>query len=105
MMGIDELIGCIAGLDRAEVVRWVDNRWILPDEDGGRWQFREVDIARIELIRDIRREFAIDDEVMPLLLALLDQIYSLRRQMRRLSDALESQPQEVRDAIGRALRG
>ena len=37
------------------------------------------------------------------LLGLLDQVYSLRRQMRRLCDALEQQPPEVRDAIRRAL--
>ena len=52
---------------------------------------------------DIRREFAVDDEAMSLVLGLLDQVYSLRRQMRRLCDALEQQPPEVRDAIRRAL--
>jgi hypothetical protein len=34
---------------------------------------------------------------------LLDQVYSLRRQMRRLCDALEQQSPDVRDAIRRAL--
>jgi hypothetical protein len=40
---------------------------------------------------------------MALVLGLLDQVYSLRRQMRRLCSALESQPPEIRDAIRKAL--
>src|SRR2546428_34564 len=74
-----------------------------PGEAGGRWLFHEVDIARVELIIEIRREFAVDDEALSLMLNLLDQLYSLRRQMRRLCDALECQPPEVQDAIRKAL--
>jgi chaperone modulatory protein CbpM len=87
VIGLDDLVRRFAGLERAEVTRWIAN----------------VDIARVELILEIRREFAVDDDVMPLLLGLLDQVYSLRRQMRRLCDAIEAQPTDVRDAIRRAL--
>jgi len=103
VIGFDELARRFAGLDRVELTRWVENRWLLPDEEGGHWVFREVDIARVELILDIRRECAVDDEAMPLVLSLLDQLYSLRRQLRRLSDALEAQPPEVQAAIRHAL--
>jgi chaperone modulatory protein CbpM len=103
MIGVDELTRRFTALDRVELVRWVENRWILPEEEGGRWRFHEVDIARVELILEIRREFAVDDEAMPLVLGLLDQLYSLRRQMRRLSAALERQPPEIRDKIRQAL--
>lgn len=105
MIGPDELVRRFTGLDRAELLRWVENRWVLPERNGGsgRWQFHEVDIARVELILDLRREFAVDDEAMSLLLGLLDQVYSLRRQMRRLCDAIERQPDDIRDAIRRAL--
>ena len=103
MIGLDELTRRVAALDRVELERWIENRWILPDEAGGRWLFHEVDIARVELILEIRSEFAVDDEAMALVLGLLDQLYSLRRQMRRLSAALECQPPEIRDAIRQAL--
>ena len=68
------------------------------------WLFHEVDVARVELILDIRREFAVDEETLSLVLGLLDQVYSLRRQMRRLCGAIESQPSEIREAIRDALR-
>ena len=107
MIGFDELARRFAELERGELVRWVENRWILPEEaseqTGERWVFHEVDVARVELILDIRREFAVDDEAMSLVLGLLDQVYSLRRQMRRLCDALEGQPPDIREAVRRAL--
>ncbi len=103
MIGLDELTRRFAALDSVELGRWIENRWILPDEAGGRWLFHEVDVARVELILEIRREFAVDDEAMALVLGLLDQLYSLRRQMRRLSAALECQPPEIRAAIRQAL--
>lgn len=103
MIGLDELVRRFAGLDRAELVRWVENRWLVPDDEGGFWQFHEVDIARIELILDIRRDLAVDDEAMTVVLGLLDQVYDLRRQMRRLCDAIAAQPGDVRDRIRAAL--
>jgi chaperone modulatory protein CbpM len=107
VIGFDELMRRFAELNAGELSRWIENRWVVPEHavesEGERWLFHEVDVARVELILDIRREFAVDDEALSLVLGLLDQVYSLRRQMRRLCDALEQQPAEVRDAIRRAL--
>jgi chaperone modulatory protein CbpM len=103
LIGLDELVRRFADLDRRELVRWIEIRWVVPEQHDGSWVFHEVDIGRVELILDIRREFAVDDDAMSLLLGLLDQVYSLRRQMHRLCDAIECQPPEIRDAIRRAL--
>jgi chaperone modulatory protein CbpM len=103
MIDLDELARRFSGLERTEIVRWIENRWIVPDEHGGAWQFREVDVARIELIQHVRHEYTLDDDAMSLILGLLDQVYGLRRQLTRLCGALEQQPPEIRDAIRRAL--
>jgi chaperone modulatory protein CbpM len=103
MIAFDELLIRLRGLERRELVRWVENRWVLPERRAETWVFHEVDVARVELIFEIRRDFAIDDEAMPVVLGLLDQVYGLRRQMRRLCDAVAAQPDEVRDAIRKAL--
>lgn len=103
MIGFDDLLLRLRGLERRELVRWVENRWVLPERHAETWVFHEVDVARVELIFDIRRDFAIDDEAMGLVLGLLDQVYNLRRQMRRLCDAVSTQPPDVQEAIRRAL--
>jgi chaperone modulatory protein CbpM len=103
MIVLEELLDRFAGLDRRELVRWVENRWVLPERRGKTWLFDEIDIARVELIIEVRREFAIDDDALPLVLGLLDQVYELRRQLGRLCDALASQPPEIQAAVRRAL--
>ena len=99
MIGFDDVLLRIRGLERRELSSWVENRWILPEKHAESWVFHEVDVARVELILTIRRDFAIDDEAMPLVLGLLDQVYSLRRQMRLLCQAVGAQPPEVQEAI------
>jgi chaperone modulatory protein CbpM len=103
MIPFDELLHRMKRLDRRDLMRWVENRWVLPERRDQTWIFHEVDVARVELILEIRQEFAIDEEVLPLVLDLLDQVYDLRRQLRRICDALAAQPQEVQAAIRRAL--
>jgi chaperone modulatory protein CbpM len=103
MIAFEELLIRFRGLERAELSRWVENRWVLPERHADTWVFHEIDVARVELIVDIRRDFAVDDEAMELVLGLLDQIYGLRRQMRRLCEAVANQPPDVQDAIRNAL--
>jgi chaperone modulatory protein CbpM len=103
MIAFEELLIRFRGLERDELSRWVENRWVLPERHADTWVFHEIDVARVELIVDIRRDFAVDDEAMELVLGLLDQIYGLRRQMRRLCEAVASQPPDVQDAIRIAL--
>jgi chaperone modulatory protein CbpM len=103
MIAFEELLDRFVGLDRRELTRWVENRWVLPERRDQTWIFHEIDVARVELILEVRREFAIDDEVLSLVLGLLDQVYDLRRQLRRLCDSLATQPPEIQAAVRRAL--
>jgi chaperone modulatory protein CbpM len=103
MIAFEELVGRLEGLDRRELVHWVENRWVLPERQQGTWIFHEVDVARVELILEIRKEFGIDDDTLALVLGLLDQVYDLRRQLGRLCDALAAQPPETQAAVKRAL--
>jgi chaperone modulatory protein CbpM len=102
-VGLDDLLRQFAGLEQSELMRWVANRWVLPERAGEGWRFHEVDVARVELILEIRREFTIEDDGLALVLGLLDQLYGLRRQMRRLCDAVAAQEPEARAAIARVL--
>jgi chaperone modulatory protein CbpM len=103
MIAFEELLERFVGLDQRELTRWVENRWVLPERRNKTWIFHEIDVARVELILEVRREFAIDDDALSLVLGLLDQVYDLRRQLGRLCDALATQPPEIRAAVKRAL--
>src|SRR5262249_58429699 len=103
MISLEDLLRRYTGLQRRELVAWVENRWVLPERRDKTWIFRDVDVARVELILEIRKEFAIEDDTLSLVLGLLDQVYDLRRQLGRLCDAVAAQPPEIRAAVKRAL--
>ena len=103
MIAFEELLNRFVGLDRRELTRWVENRWVLPERREKTWIFHQIDVARVELILEVRQEFAIDDEALSLILGLLDQVYDLRRQLGRLCDALAAQPPEIQAAVKRAF--
>jgi chaperone modulatory protein CbpM len=103
MIAFEELVRSVAGLDARELTRWVENRWVLPERRENTWIFHEVDVARVELIVEIRSEFAVEEDALGLVLSLLDQVYDLRRQLGRLCDAVAAQPRDTQTAIERAL--
>jgi chaperone modulatory protein CbpM len=74
---------------------WVEAGWLIPDQiDTGR-RYSEVDLARAHLIRDLR-DLGINDEGIPVILDLIDQIYGLRRMLRGLLSTIEAQQQASR---------
>ena len=90
----------------ATVLRgWIEQRWIRPTMDDGEPLFDEADMARARLIAELRQDFNVSDEAMPVVLKLLDQVYALRGQMRAIARAVEGQPEPVRAAILAAIRG
>lgn len=82
MTGIEVVITQVHGLDRGGLDRWILNDWVRPDGPEGAYAFREIDIAHIRLIHELRNNLNINEEALPVLLLLLDQIYTLRRQLR-----------------------
>jgi chaperone modulatory protein CbpM len=101
MKTLSEVVLLIGRIDRVELHHWVELGWVEPERLSEQHEpaFSDVDIARVRLICDLRHDLAIDEETVPLVLSLLDQLYALRRQMRTLSDAVRQQPEEVRNAI------
>jgi len=99
MTSFDAVIRLIAGLQAEDLRRWIAESWVRPESGTGGYFFHEVDIARVRLICELRVELAIDDEAMPVVLDLLDQVYSLRRRLRALAAAVDAQPEEIRAAL------
>ncbi len=87
MIDIDLLITREPGLCRQDLDRWISNEWVRADQSSGQWTFQEIDVARVRLIRTLREDMAIDEEALPLVLSLLDQIYDMRRRLLGITGA------------------
>jgi len=78
--------------------------WVKPAMEAERYRFSEVDVARLQLVCTLCDEMRVDEEAVPLVLNLLDQVHGLRRELKALAEAVQSQPPEVQRAIAEALK-
>ncbi len=95
-------------LSQGELLLWIERRWVLPLAQGSESVCGEADVARLQMIVELRRDLAIDDEAMSVVLDLLDKLYGLRRQMRELLAAVDELPEAQREKllsrVGRAAQ-
>jgi chaperone modulatory protein CbpM len=70
-----------AHLDTEALDAWIEAGWLLPRHNGEGRRFSEVDLARVRLIRDLR-ELGVNDDAVPVILHLIDQLHGLRRALR-----------------------
>jgi chaperone modulatory protein CbpM len=106
MISIELVLTLVSGLQRPDLERWIVHRLVLPDSAASGYVFREIDVARVRLIRELRDNLQVNEEALPIVLSLLDQLYEVRRRMRELGQALgRTAPLEVRQAVVTQLTG
>lgn len=105
MRSEQELLVDFSGLRRETLHVWIARGWIAPMREGGGYRYREIDVARIRLIEEFRSELDIGEDAMDVILPLLDQVHGLRRELRRLADAISAQPDDIRRRIADAING
>ena len=90
----------VPGLTEAEIYHFVEADWVRPARNHGQPVFSHADLARIRLIQDLRTALEVEESTLPLVLNLLDQLYTTRHQLRRL---LAASPADLRVQLLREL--
>lgn len=91
-------------VDEREVAQWIEQRWVLPVEEEGEMLFDDIDRARIQLIVELRRDLEVNEEAIPVVLRLLDQVYGLRRTLDELRQAIMSLSEDARAELEAQLK-
>ena len=68
------------GIEEEIIIQFMKEEWIQPI-DPEHNMFDDEDMARISLIEDLRQEFGINDEAIPVILHLIDQLNDLHRKL------------------------
>lgn len=74
-------------LDQETLQVWIAEQWLIPSSDAPDMEFSDTDLARADLIRELRQDLGVNDESVGVILALLDQVHGLRK---ALGDTLAS---------------
>ena len=96
LAGVTALFG---DLEVIELTTWVERGWVQPDSTEAGWDFHEIDVARVRLLHDLRRDMDVGEDALPLVLSLLDQVYELRGALRSLLGELQSRSPELFAAV------
>lgn len=71
------------GVDHEFVMRFIEEEWVVPSEED---YLDEEDIARIRLIHELKEEFGVNDEGIPIILHLIDQLNRMRLELKHLRE-------------------
>jgi chaperone modulatory protein CbpM len=70
---------------------WIEAGWLVPPQTEPELLFADVDLARAQLIRDLREDFGVNDEGISVVLHLVDQMHGLRRSMQGLLEEMRAE--------------
>lgn len=100
-MSLDEytVVSRVRRLNLRDLRLWVRQGWLRPAEGEAGPVFDELDIARIRLLCDLRKEMSLPNDAVPVVLNLIDHLHRTRRELRALTRAIEEQPEDVRHAV------
>ena len=79
-----------AHLEHQSVETWIAAGWLVPPQTEPEPMFSDVDVARAQLIRDLREDFGVNDEGVSVILHLVDQMHGLRRTMQDLLEEMRA---------------
>jgi len=67
---------------------WIEAGWLAPPQTEPELMFSDVDLARAQLIRDLREDLGVNDEGISVILHLIDQMHGLRHSVRSLLEEM-----------------
>src|SRR5437868_6988775 len=86
-------------LDRHTLNQYIVRMWVRPIQKEDTFYFEGIDVARIQLIQQLKHDMQVNDEAMDVVLSLLDQMYDLRARLKCITDCIERQPRRVQAEI------
>jgi chaperone modulatory protein CbpM len=92
-----------AQLESGALEAWIEDGWLLPRDNGEAGPFSEIDLARAQLIRDLGK-LGVNDEGIPVILDLVDQLHGLRSTLRDLLSTIGAQPAAARSKLLSGIR-
>lgn len=99
-----ETVSAVARLTETQLVAFIEADLVRPlhSEDGPK--FRQMDIARLELLCELAESHALDEDALGLVMSLVDQLHGVRAELRALLDALEAADPDFCARVTRRVR-
>jgi chaperone modulatory protein CbpM len=84
-------------LTTIHIERWIERGLV-------RRELEPIDTARLRLLNELADDIGLDDDTVEAVIALIDQVHTLRSQLGVLATAIAEQPPATREAIAASLK-
>lgn len=79
-----------AQIEHETLEAWIKEEWLIPGETAGEMTLADADLARAQLIQDLKDDLGVNDEGVGVILNLVDQVHGLRRALIELLRSVRS---------------
>jgi chaperone modulatory protein CbpM len=86
------------------IERWVARGLVRRTASTEADSLEPIDQARLRLLNELADDLGLDDDTVEAVVALIDQVHTLRTELRLVASAVAEQPPETREAIAAALK-
>lgn len=94
-----QVVETVGAVSVTELRIWVSEGWVRPHAGAAGHEYDEVDLARVRLVCDLRETLGLEEEALPLVLSLIDQLHGLRGELQTIAGVIDEQPEEIRDIL------
>jgi chaperone modulatory protein CbpM len=95
----DDVVASITRLTRTRLVSFIDGEFVRPELGTEGYEFRRVDIARLELLCDLSIELDLDESALGIVISLIDQLHAARQDLAAITQAINALPEDLRAQI------
>ncbi|PRY80546.1 chaperone modulatory protein CbpM [Yoonia maritima] len=95
----DDVVMTVTRLTRRQLVRFIEGNFIKPQLAPTGYVFRQIDIARLELLCDLSMDLDLDETGLGIVISLIDQLHTARQDLAVLARAVDNLPPKVRSGV------
>jgi len=99
-----EAVAAVSRLTHTQLTAFVEAEIVTPLHTETGLYFRQVDLVRMELLCELSENFDLTEDALGVVINLIDQLHAVRDDLRTVLQAIEAEPEDVRERIAAALR-
>jgi len=99
----EETIATVTRLSRSQLHLFVASDIVRPLHTDTGPRYRQVDLARLELLCELREDFDLEIDALCMVITLVDRLHETRGQLRAVLEAVRHEPDEVNQRIAAAI--
>ncbi|MEM6657654.1 MAG: hypothetical protein AAF625_06155 [Pseudomonadota bacterium] len=99
----DQLIATVTRLTSARLTEFLAAEIVIPEQSEQGLVYKSIDVARLELACELREQYEMEPDALSMMISLIDQMHGLRAELRDVLNAVDAQPEPVREALVKVI--